>query len=98
MFRYIVGALIVGMLLFFWLGVLPYLQEVTCPYCNGKGFVQVGIIEIPCPYCKSAGKVPPYKKEIILQQMEKKQKEEMEKQKKEEAAITPWDTQPSNGQ
>ena len=88
MFRYIVAGIAVFLLLGFWLVVWPYIKQVPCPYCNNKGFVMKGIIEIPCPYCGSAGTVPPYKKEIILGEMEKERKAEEAERKKyaEEAA------------
>src|ERR1041384_6642980 len=84
MFRYVVAAIVAGLLLFGWLVVWPYLEQVTCPGCNGKGFVMRGIIEIPCPYCKSAGKVAPYVRDIALQDLEKKRREEEAERKAEE--------------
>lgn len=99
MFRYIVAGIAVFLLLGFWLVVWPYLKQVPCPYCKEKGFVMKGIIEIPCPYCGSAGKVPPYKRDIILAEMEKERKAEEAKRKQEaeEAAkaSSSYDSQPS---
>src|SRR5258708_126793 len=84
MFRYVVGAVVVGLLLFGWLVVWPYIQQVPCPACKGKGFVMAGIIEIPCPYFKTAGTVAPYVRDIILVNLEKKRRAEEEKRKAEE--------------
>jgi DnaJ-class molecular chaperone len=82
--------------------VWPYLQEVPCPACNGKAFVQIGIIEVPCPYCKGAGKVPPYKRDIILRKLEEKRKQEEAERKQMEATPAPGDfstqSQPAMGQ
>lgn len=87
MFRYIVAGVVAILLLFFFFVVMPYITEVTCPYCGGKAFITRGIIQVPCPYCKGAGKVPNYAKDAIVKVMAKEQREEMEKKKADEALM-----------
>ena len=87
MFRYVILGLVALLLAFAVFVVRPYLEEVECPYCKGKGFIMRGIIEIPCPYCKSAGKVAPYQRDIILQQMLKEQKAAEEQRKADEERL-----------
>ena len=81
MFRYVIAGVVLLLIAFAVFVVRPYIQEVDCPYCQGKGFIQRGIVEIPCPWCKSAGKIPPYKKDIVLEQMAKEKKAEEDERK-----------------
>jgi hypothetical protein len=88
--RYIFAALFLGMLAFFWFVARPYMQQVTCPGCAGKGFVTMGIVEIPCPYCRSSGKIAPYQRDAVLKDMQKKRQEEEEQRKRDaESANNP---------
>ena len=91
MFRYIIGGVVAFLLLFFWLVVMPYITQVTCPYCNGKAFITRGIVQVPCLYCKGAGTVPNYAKDSILKVMAKEQKEEIEKKKVDDAKMKEYE-------
>jgi|GEM_PF-6472622 len=88
MFRYILAAVIVGVLIFSWLFILPYFVQVTCPACGGKAIIKRGIVEIPCPYCKGRGRLAPYTRDIVVQQLEKDRKKEQEEAASEQATAT----------
>ena len=88
MFRYIVAAVVIGLLVFFWIFLLPYFRQVTCPACGGKAIIHQGFVDIPCPYCKGRGKIADYYLDHVLAQLEKVKKEQQDETLKEQATAT----------
>lgn len=96
MFRYIVAAVVVALLVFFTVFLLPYFRQVTCPGCGGKAIVRVGIVDVPCPYCKGRGKIADYYLDKVLKELEQVKKKKQEEDAKEAATATAVAVQYSN--
>ena len=82
MFRYIVAGVVALLLVFFWFIMMPYIHQVPCPNCSGKGTLVGGLQ--PCPYCDASGNMSVYKRDIVLPEILKKRRAEQEQKFAEE--------------
>ncbi len=62
--------------------MMPYIHQVPCPNCYGKGTLIGGLQ--PCPYCDASGSMSVYKRDIVLPEILKKRRAEQEEKLAEE--------------